>query len=65
MSKAKNTLNLLFESRARVKILKFLFRNIGLGFTVQELAARIQEPVPLVNKEIKKFIELKLIKVRN
>ena len=65
MSKTKNTLDLLFESRARVKILKFLFRNIGLGFTVRELAARIQEPISLVNKEIKRFIEIRLIKVRN
>ena len=64
MSKAKNTLDLLFESRARVKILKFLFRNIGPGFAVRELAARIQEPIPAVNKELKKFIEIGLIKVR-
>ncbi len=64
MSKTKNTLDLLFESRARVKILKFLFRNMGLGFAVRELAVRIQEPMPTVNKEIKRFLEIGLIKVR-
>ena len=64
MSKVKNTLELLFESRARVKMLKFLFRNIGPGFTVKELAARIQEPTTVVNREIKQFLQIGLLKTR-
>ena len=64
MSKIKNTLELLFESRARVKMLKFLFRNIGAGFTAKELVAKTQEPITIVNEEIKNFIEIGLIKIR-
>lgn len=64
MSKAKNTLDVLFESRARVKILKFLFRNAEPDFTIKELAARIQEPIPVVNKEVKQFLDFGLLRVR-
>lgn len=62
MSKTKNTLDLLFESRAKIKILKFLFRNTGTSFTAKELAIRVQEPVIVVNKEIKRFLEIGLLK---
>ena len=64
MSKAKSTLELLFESRARVKMLKFLFRNVMPSFTAKELAERIQEPREVVSKEIKRFVEIGLLQVR-
>ena len=64
MSKARGTLEILFESRARVKILKFLFRNVMPSFNAQELAIRIQEPTEVVSKEIKRFLEIGLLQVR-
>lgn len=64
MSKSKNTLEVLLGSRARLKMLKFLFRNMNMGFTAKELAARIQEPLPIARKEIKNFLEIGLLKFK-
>lgn len=64
MSKSKDVLGVLFNSKARVKILKFLFRNAGPSFNVKELAARIQEPPSVVKQEIKKFLEMGLLKIQ-
>ena len=64
MSKPKNFFEFLFSSKAKVKMLKFLFRNPGLAFSVKELAIRIQEPQPVVGKEIKGFLEVGLLKVK-
>ena len=54
MSKARNILELLFESRARVRMLKLLFRNSSSSFTATELAERMQEPLSEVQREIKR-----------
>lgn len=64
MSKTRTFFELLFGSKARAKILKFLFRNLGLAFSAKELAIRVQEPQPVVNKEIKNFLEMGLIKIK-
>ncbi|HEY4506986.1 MAG TPA: hypothetical protein VJH71_02400 [Candidatus Paceibacterota bacterium] len=62
MSKARNILELLFESRARVRMLKLLFRNSSSSFTATELAERMQEPLSEVQREIKRFIEMGLLR---
>ena len=63
MSKSKNTLEVLFDSRAKVKILKFLFRNIDSSFSAKELAKKVQERPASVNKEIGKFLSIGLLKI--
>lgn len=62
---SKDTLELLFDSRARVRILKFLFRNISLAFSAKDVSSRIQERPSVVKKEIKKLLEIKLLKQKN
>lgn len=64
MSKPKTFFELLFGSRVRVKILKFLFRNPDTVFGMKELAIRVQEHLPVVNKEIKNLLEVGLLKVK-
>ena len=56
MSKnAKNhiILDSLFNSKARVKILKFLFRNNPAFFGPRELSNMIQESPKTIKKELK------------
>jgi predicted transcriptional regulator len=62
---SKGTLELLFDSRARVKILKFLFRNAALAFSAKDVSSRIQEQPSVVKKEIKKLLEIGLLKQKN
>lgn len=64
MSKPKPFFESLFGSRARVKILKFLFRNPGASFDARELAVRIQELPQAVNKEIKNLLGVGLLKIK-
>lgn len=59
---SKSALEFLFGSKARVKILKFLFRNTGLAFGVKDVSSRIQERPSVVKKEIKKLLEIGLLK---
>ncbi|MEX1064219.1 MAG: archaellum operon transcriptional activator EarA family protein [Candidatus Paceibacterota bacterium] len=61
---SKNSLELIFESKARLKILKFLFRNIESDFDAREMADRIQEDPRFVKGEIKKFVGIGLLKVK-
>lgn len=61
---SKNTLEQIFESKARVKMLKFLFRNIGSEFETRDMATRIQEAPQFVKREIKKFVDMGLLKVK-
>lgn len=49
---SKQILDNLFASRARVKLLKFLYRNYPAAFAVRELARRTQEPLAQVKQEI-------------
>ena len=58
---SKDTLDNLFGSRLRVKILKFLFRNYPNDFNVSELSRRIQEPRKKVQKEISVLINADLV----
>lgn len=59
---SKSTLELLFDSKARVKILKFLFRNAGTNFGIRDLSNRIQERPSIVRKEVKRLLEIGLLK---
>ncbi len=61
---SKPILETLFDSGARVKILKFLFRNIGSNFSLKELATRTQERQSIINEEIKKLLEIGLVKIK-
>jgi len=63
MSKSK--LELLFDSRARVKILKFLFRNASSVFSIKDLSSHVQERPLTVRKEIRKLLEIGLLKKKN
>ncbi|OGN06374.1 MAG: hypothetical protein A2750_03910 [Candidatus Yanofskybacteria bacterium RIFCSPHIGHO2_01_FULL_45_42] len=58
---SKHILDNLFNSHARVKILKFLFRNYPNEFNVGELARRIQETYRVTKKEIGNLEELGLV----
>ncbi|OGN01855.1 MAG: hypothetical protein A3B91_04065 [Candidatus Yanofskybacteria bacterium RIFCSPHIGHO2_02_FULL_41_29] len=65
MSKPKSPypiLENLFNSKARVRVLKFLFRSHPVNVGVKELAKRIQEPLGLVKKEMKELHKIGLVK---
>lgn len=49
---SKHILDNLLGSRARAKLLKFLFRNYPNGFSVRELALRTREPATDVKREL-------------
>ena len=55
------TLETLFQSKARVKLLKFLFRNNGNGFAVSDISKRIRERPEVVRREIKSLSTIGLI----
>ncbi len=59
---SKDTLDNLFGSRTRVKILKFLFRNYPGDFAVEELAKRIQETYSATKQEMEALAKLRLVK---
>lgn len=61
---SKHILETLFESRPRLKILKFLFRNASASFNVKELAAHVQEEPLAVKREIAKLRKIGLIKLK-
>lgn len=61
-NKPKDILDVLFGSKIRVRILKFLFRNYPNDFSVTELSKRIQEPYAATKKEIDLLAEIRLIK---
>jgi len=61
---SKHTLEILFESKPKLKILKFLFRNSASSFNIRELSAHVQEGPLLVKKEVSKLIEIGLIKIK-
>ena len=56
------TLDKLFGSSMRVKLLKFLFRNYPGNFGVLELSKRIQEPLKETKKELNLLVELGVVK---
>ena len=55
-------LETLFNSKARIKVLKFLFRNYPINIGMRDLAQRIQEPGEVVQKEIRNLEKIGLIK---
>ena len=59
---SKYSLDNLFGSKARVKILKFLFRNYPADFSLIEVSRRAQESIKDVKKEVKLLTDLGLIK---
>lgn len=52
----------LFNSKIRVKVLKFLFRNYPVNVGIRELSKRMQEPLNMVRKEVKNLEKIGLIK---
>ena len=68
MSKSSSrysTLENLFSSKLRVRVLKFLFRNYPINIGAKELARRIQESPQVVKQEIKDLQRMGLIKKHN
>ncbi len=61
---SKHVLDNLFGSKARVKILKFLFRNYPKPVGMRELAWRIQESMSVVQREIHMLRSIHIIKKR-
>ncbi|MEK7194761.1 MAG: hypothetical protein AAB667_00685 [Patescibacteria group bacterium] len=59
---SKDILDNLFGSNARVKILKFLFRNYPQQVDLKTLCERVQEPPLVVKKELTAMQEIKLVK---
>ena len=58
---SKNSLEVLFESRTRLKILKFLFRNYGKNYTLREVVNHTQEDSGAVRREMERLKEIGLI----
>ncbi len=58
---SKRVLETLFNSRARVRLLKFLFRNYPKPFTLAEIAKHLQEEKGLVKKEIGRLAQIGLL----
>lgn len=64
MANKTNTLDNLFGSKVRVKILKNAFRNYPADFNISELSRRIQEPIQVVKKEVAVLAKVGLIRIR-
>ena len=62
MNKSRDILDILFGSKVRVKVLKFLFRNYPNDFAAPELTKRIQESPAAIRKETQLLNQIKLIK---
>lgn len=62
INKPRDILDILFGSKIRVRVLKFLFRNYPNDFSIAELSKRIQEPHAAIKKEIDLLAEIKLVK---
>ncbi len=58
----KGTLDQLFESQAKVKLLKFFFRSPGQIFQPKEIFKRLRSNVALLRQEMRKLEKLGLIK---
>ena len=59
---SKNTLDKLFGSHLRVKILKNTLRNYPADFSLSELAKRVQESPGVVKKELTILVRLGLVR---
>lgn len=58
---SKKALENLFDSRARVRLLKFFFRNYPRTHTLREVARHLQENPRLVKKEMARLLQAGLI----
>lgn len=58
---SKRVLETLFNSRARIRLLKFLFRNYPKPFTLNDIAKHLQEEKGLVKKEISRLSQIGLL----
>ena len=58
---SKHSLEILFDSRTRLKILKFLFRNFPKSYTSREIVAHTQEYPADIRKELKKLQGISLV----
>ena len=58
---SKRILETLFNSRARVRLLRFLFRNYPQSFTIKEMMQRLQEDRQTLKKEVSEFIQIGLL----
>src|SRR3989344_1234625 len=59
---SKNALEVIFESRSRLKILKFLFRNFAKSYTFSEIVNHTQENKKEVHRELEKLQAIGLLK---
>jgi len=59
---SKPILDNLFNSKVRVKVLKFLFRNYPADFSIKEISQRIQETPLETKKEIDLLKEILVVK---
>lgn len=57
----KNSLDVLFGSKLRVKVLKYLFRNYPEAFSARALARVIQESIDDVTKELNMLKSIGLV----
>ncbi|MBI2676943.1 MAG: hypothetical protein HYX21_03310 [Candidatus Yanofskybacteria bacterium] len=58
---SKKVLETLFNSRARVRLLRFLFRNYPQTFTIKELAKHLQEDRLMIKKEVSRLQQIDLL----
>lgn len=58
---AKQILEELFDSKARVKILKFFFRNETGYFNIATISDRVQEKKKVVKREIERLLRVGII----
>lgn len=59
---SKSVLDNLFGSRARVKILKFIFRTHPEHFTFRDVVQRTQESEEVVKKELSTLESMHLVR---
>lgn len=59
---SKPTLDNLFGSKLRVKVLKFLFRNYPNDFSIRDVSKFVQEPYDAIRMEIYQLREIGLVR---
>src|SRR3989344_710863 len=58
---SKNILEVLFESKTRIKILKFLYRNFPKHYSSREITAHTQEDSAYIRRELNRLAEIHLV----
>lgn len=62
---AKQILEGLFESKSRVRVLRFLFRNFPGLFTISTIAKHTQVSRNEVRKELDNLAQIGLVRTKN